>query len=185
MSRTDEDWCEDYAELEARLTTSQTAAKAWKAFARRCRNMVVKEMVEMQDTHRMLQGIMNNAKRNPGLLLAALVLEAAQDGVELGNRASECMGWAFEHYLNNHPEGPNYLEVTLEGGDHKPIYVTVQRPGGKTPHQLRQLAEGQLAMCEEANREALILRDQLLDQIEELKESVCPDPSCNTNNPRT
>ncbi len=143
-------------------------AKAWKAFARNCRKTILKEFVEMQDTNRMLQGIMANAKNNPGLLLAALVLEASQDGVEVGNRASECMGWAFAYYLSNHPEAPNYLEVTLGNGADK-IYVTVQRPTGKTPHQMRLEAEGKLAMAEEAIREHIALRDKLLSELEGLK----------------
>ncbi len=40
------------------LAVSEKWSKTWKAFARRCRGMIVKEMVEMQDTHRQLAGIM-------------------------------------------------------------------------------------------------------------------------------
>jgi len=144
-------------------------AKAWKGFAKRCRGMIVKEMVDMQRLHAHLQQIMDNARNNPGLLLASLVMEAAKDGIEVGSRASECMGWAFAHYLSNHPEAPNYLEVTLEGADHRPIYVTVQRPGGMTPHQMRKAAEGKLAMAEEAIREHIALRDRLLSELEDFK----------------
>jgi hypothetical protein len=159
--------------LERELEVATKWAGAWKGFARRVRAMLVKEMVEMHQTHMQLQGIMANARNNPGLLLASLVLEAAKDGVELGSRASECMGWAFAHYLSNHPEAPNYLEVTLAGGDHKPIYVTVQRPDGKTPHQMRMEAEGKL----EALKKAL--------SIDKCDLIFCPDPACPQNNPRT
>lgn len=137
------------------LEVSQKWAAAWKGFAKRTRRMIVKEMVQMQETHRQLVDIMDKARTNPGLLLAGLTMEAAQQGMELGNLASECMGWAFAHYLSNHPEAPNYLEVTLTGVDQEPIYVTVQRPGGKTPHQLRMAAEAE--------------RDRLRSELEALK----------------
>jgi hypothetical protein len=151
------------------LAVSQKWAAAWKALAKRCRGMILKEMVEMQDLHRQLQRTMDNARNNPGLLLAALVFEANKDGVEIGSRAAECMGWAFEHYLSNHPEAPNYLEVTLEGGDHKPIYITIQRPGGKTPHQLRREAEGKLAFAEDAVKAHVKFRDELLAERDKLR----------------
>ena len=134
---------EELNRLRKQVRISWKWAAAWKAFAKRCRKMIVKEMVEMQQTHAQLQQIMANARNNPGLLLSSLVMEAHKDGVEIGSRASECMGWAFAHYLSNHPEAPNYMEVTLEGSDHKPIYVTIQRPGGKTPHQMRREAEAE------------------------------------------
>jgi hypothetical protein len=142
--------------LHVELEVAQKWASAWKAFARKARGMVVKEMVEMQQLHRQLQAMLDNGRNNPGLLLAGLVYEAHKDGVEIGTRATECMGWAFAHYLNNHPEAPNYMEVTLEGGDHQPIYVTIQRPGNtKTPHQLRREAEAE--------------RDKLRMELESLK----------------
>jgi hypothetical protein len=149
-------WDELYIDsLHRELEVAHKWAGAWKGFARRCRGMIVKEMVELQQAYALVEDMLERGRNNPGLLLAALVLEAAKEGLEVGSRASECMGWAFAHYLSNHPEAPNYLEVTLEGGDNKPIYVTVQRPGGKTPHQLRVEAEAD--------------RDKLRIELESLK----------------
>jgi hypothetical protein len=151
------------------LDVSRKWAGAWKAFARRCRGMIIKEMVELQQASAHVQDMLERGRSNPGLLLAALVLEAHKEGLEVGARATECMGWAFAHYLSNHPEAPNYLEVTLEGGDNKPIYVTIQRPDGKTPHQLRMKAEGELHFCEDANKAALVLRNELLAERDQLR----------------
>ena len=46
----------------------------------------------------------------------------------------------FLGLLQEHPEAVNYLEMTF-GSPQGPILVTVQRPGGASPHSLRAMAE--------------------------------------------
>lgn len=98
---------------------------------------------------------------NPGLALAKMVVKFNTTpppndvAALLGAHACECLGWAFLEYLQQHPEAPNYLEVTLLGEQNEPMYVTVQRPGGKTPHQIRVEAETE--------------RDRLRSELESLK----------------
>ncbi|MEB3234655.1 MAG: hypothetical protein VKM98_04425 [Cyanobacteriota bacterium] len=46
----------------------------------------------------------------------------------------------FLGLLQEHPEAVNYLELTF-GSPEGPILVTVQRPGGASPHSLRVVAE--------------------------------------------
>ena len=56
----------------------------------------------------------------------------------------------FLGLLKEHPEAVNYLEITY-GSNQGPVIVTVQKPGGASPHELRAMAE----------REAKGLREQL------------------------
>jgi hypothetical protein len=101
-------------------------AWAWKRLAKRYQRMYAWSMA------------------NPGLALAQVVMTIntqappeSDVAALIGMQACEALGWAFQNYLHEHPEAKNYLEVTLMGADEKPLYVTVQRPGGKTPHQMR------------------------------------------------
>lgn len=119
-------------------------ALPWKALAKRQRKVFNAAYVNLQQMLARVEDMLERGRSNPGLLLAGLVMEAHKEGLEIGCLASECMGWVFAHYLSNHPEGPNYLEVTLENEGATPIYVTVQRPTGKTPHQMRMEAEAEL-----------------------------------------
>jgi hypothetical protein len=64
----------------------------------------------------------------------------------------------FLGLLKEHPEAVNYLEITY-GSNQGPVIVTVQRPSGASPHELRTMAErevkglqGELATAREALR---------------------------------
>jgi hypothetical protein len=60
----------------------------------------------------------------------------------------------FLGLLQDHPEAVNYLQLTF-GSSEGNILVTVQRPGGATPHNLRAMAEQE---AREAKQEAEQLR---------------------------
>ncbi len=70
----------------------------------------------------------------------------------------ELLAGMFLGLLNEHPEAVNYLEITY-GSNQGPVRVTVQRPSGASPHELRTMAEqevkglqGELATAREALR---------------------------------
>jgi hypothetical protein len=70
----------------------------------------------------------------------------------------------FLGLLQDHPEAVNYLQLTF-GSSEGNILVTVQRPGGATPHNLRAMAEQEArnlrAELATAKREAKALRAEL------------------------
>ena len=68
----------------------------------------------------------------------------------------------FLGLLKEHPEAVNYLEITY-GSNQGPVIVTVQKPGGASPHELRAMAE----------REAKGLREQLATAREALQRLRC------------
>jgi hypothetical protein len=70
----------------------------------------------------------------------------------------ELLAGMFLGLLKEHPEAVNYLEITY-GSSQGPVIVTVQRPSGASPHELRTMAEqevkglqGELATAREALR---------------------------------
>ena len=106
---------------------------------------------------------------NPGLSMARHILSLHDGNGDrndiadmVGIQACETMGWAFAEYLRVHPEAPNYLEATLlNGTGHEPVFVTIQRPGGKTPNQLKDEALKRVKILE-AENEALENRNRVL-----------------------
>lgn len=161
---------EYYADrLQERLWFMTDRAGAWKKLAKLWRKNFTDSYSKLDDLIGKTEHMLQQGRDNPGLLLAGLVLEAHKEGHEIGNRASECLGWAFQNYLSNHPEAPNYLEVTLGSEPGKQIFVTVQRPTGKTPHQMRVETEGKLHFAEDAIKAHLTLRDELLAERDRLR----------------
>lgn len=128
-------------ELRTELQRARRTSAAWKDLARGYREMAKLAV----DPDRLFAGMVGKALRDP------------EFGIDsIGRRAVECLAWAFQELLYNHPEGKNYIECSLEAGDGgPPVYVTIQRPGGKTPHQLRMEAEAE--------------RDRLRAELEGLK----------------
>jgi hypothetical protein len=70
----------------------------------------------------------------------------------------------FLGLLEDNPKAVNYLQLTF-GSFKGPILVTVQRPGGATPHNLRAMAEQEArrlrAELVKAGQEAKALRAEL------------------------
>ena len=54
------------------------------------------------------------------------------------------MAGMFLGLFERHPDAKNYIEMTFSSRL-GPVLVTVVKPGGKTPHALRDEAERQLA----------------------------------------
>ncbi|MBU6250956.1 MAG: hypothetical protein KGO47_07320 [Cyanobacteria bacterium REEB417] len=65
-----------------------------------------------------------------------------ETGFTAGMRGSgpQLLAGMFMGLLQEHPEAVNYLQLTF-GSPEGPILVTVQRPGGASPHSLRAMAE--------------------------------------------
>ena len=72
-------------------------------------------------------------------------------GIEIGHETAsftagfrgsgpQLLAGMFLGLLQEHPEAVNYLQLTF-GSPEGPILVTVQRPGGTSPHDLRAMAE--------------------------------------------
>lgn len=77
-------------------------------------------------------------------------------GINIGNgsmdvgmkgNAAQLIAGMFLGVFEKHQDATNYLEMTF-GSPQGPIVVTVIRPGGKTPDQLRREAERKLAEYE-------------------------------------
>jgi len=60
--------------------------------------------------------------------------------------AAALMAGMFLGMFERSPDAKNYIELTFSSKA-GPVLVTVVRPGGRTPHQLRMDAERQLAEC--------------------------------------
>jgi hypothetical protein len=154
---------EKYAEsLERDLEAVRARAAAWKQLAKISRHAA------------------KMAMDRPGLLLANMMIHADRIPEELGIVAGECLAWAFAGLLQDHPEAPNYLDLIMKDSNGVSYVVTVQRPGGKTPSQLKD--------------EAIVERDKLKNELETLIRNIgidqcnkvfCDEPGCPKNNPRT
>lgn len=66
--------------------------------------------------------------------------------VEAEAPAATLMAGMFMGMFERHPDAKNYIECRFSSKQ-GPILVTVTRPGGKTPHELRREAEAKLAEC--------------------------------------
>ena len=64
--------------------------------------------------------------------------------MELSGTAPTLMAGMFLGMFEKYPGAKNYIEFTFSSRM-GPVLVTVVRPGGKTPHQLRLEAEAKLA----------------------------------------
>ena len=85
--------------------------------------------------------------------LAATIADPMLTGINIGNGTfsmgmeglgPQLVAGMFLGLFEKYPDAKNYIEVTF-GSRMGPILVTVMKPGGKTPHQLRSEAERQLA----------------------------------------
>jgi hypothetical protein len=65
-------------------------------------------------------------------------------GVDMDGLGPQLVAGMFVGMFEKHQDAKNYIEVTF-GSCIGPIVVTVVRPGGKTPDQLRREAERRLA----------------------------------------
>lgn len=82
--------------------------------------------------------------------LVQTIAEPMITGINIGNGSMQIGAQAdmqvkllagmFLGMFERYPDAKNYLEVRLDS-DRGPILVTVVRPGGNTPHQLREAAE--------------------------------------------
>ena len=85
--------------------------------------------------------------------LAATIADPMLTGINIGNGTfsmgmeglgPQLVAGMFLGLFEKYPDAKNYLEVTF-GSRMGPILVTVMKPDGKTPHQLRTEAERKLA----------------------------------------
>jgi len=67
----------------------------------------------------------------------------ANGGIEIKAEIPGAMAGMFMGLFENEPDAKNYLEFRFQSSQ-GPILVTVVRPGGKTPHELRIEAESKL-----------------------------------------
>ena len=67
-------------------------------------------------------------------------------GMDIGLEGAgpELVAGMFLGMFEKHRDAQNYIELTFESSS-GPVLVTLMRPGGKTPHQLRREAEEKLA----------------------------------------
>ena len=81
-------------------------------------------------------------------LLSKAIADPLLTGIQIGNGTlnigvegpgPQLLAGMFLGMFEKHPDAKNYIEVTF-GSHMGPILVTVMKPGGKTPHQLRQEA---------------------------------------------
>jgi hypothetical protein len=99
--------------------------------------------------------LLSDALANPTLTgIAIHQNEATIGGAGPG---PQLLAGMFLGLLQDNPKAVNYLELTF-GSPEGNILVTVQRPGGATPHNLRAKAEQE---AREAMREAEYLRGDL------------------------
>jgi len=79
-------------------------------------------------------------------------------GIEIGSKTAsvtagfqgsgpQLLAGMFVGLLQEHPDAVNYLQLTF-GSLEGPILVTVQRPGGTSPHGLRAQAEQRVRQLE-------------------------------------
>jgi hypothetical protein len=161
MSKTDEDWCDDYNELESKYD------HLTKLFADTCEetsnriNLFKGRAASWKKLAKQYKQTFEHFSARPGQMLALMMLEAETKDTPIGNMAAECMAWALQALLIKNPQAKNYVEVTLDAPDGSQFFVTIQRPDGKTPNQLKD--------------EALKERDAALAEVESLREVVQQD----------
>jgi hypothetical protein len=106
--------------------------------------------------------LLSDALANPTLTgMAIHKNEATAGGAGPG---PQMVAGMFLGLLQDHPEAVNYLQLTF-GSSEGNILVTVQRPGGASPHNLRAMAEQEArslrAELAEAKQEVEYLRRDL------------------------
>jgi len=77
-------------------------------------------------------------------LLAGMSIGNGTIDVEMQGAGPQLMAGMFLGMFERYPDAKNYIECTFSSPK-GPILVTVVRPGGKTPHQLRAEADKKLA----------------------------------------
>jgi hypothetical protein len=100
--------------------------------------------------------LLSNALANPTLTGMTIHRDNATLGA--AGPGPQIIAGMFLGLLQDNPKAVNYLELTFRSSEGN-ILVTVHRPGGATPHNLRVMAEQE---AREAKREAEQLRAQLL-----------------------
>jgi hypothetical protein len=98
---------------------------------------------------------LTDALANPTITGMAIHENSATVGC--AGPASQVVAGMFLGLLEDNPGAVNYLQLTF-GSPQGTILVTVQRPGGASPHDLRIMAERE---AREAKREAECLRQDL------------------------
>jgi hypothetical protein len=121
-----------------------------------------------QDNRRLM-----DALSNPELTGMALEQNAMTMGMR--GRGPQLIAGMFLGLLDENPEAVNYLELTF-GSSRGRILVTVHRPGGATPHNLRAMAEQEArnlrAELAEARQGAEYLRGDLATAREAVRRLV-------------
>jgi hypothetical protein len=103
---------------------------------------------------------------NPTMTGLAFHQNSATAGI--AGPGAQMLAGMFLGLLKDHPEAANYLELTF-GSSEGNILVTVHRPGGATPHNLRAMAEQE---ARAAKRVAEYLRGDLATAQEAVRRLV-------------
>jgi hypothetical protein len=105
---------------------------------------------------------LSDALANP--TLAGIAIHKQQATMGSAAPGAQMIAGMFLGLLEDNPKAVNYLELTF-GSSEGNILVTVHRPGGATPHNLRAMAEqearGLRAELATAKQEAKALRAEL------------------------
>jgi len=110
--------------------------------------------------------LLYDALANPTLTGMAFHRDSATIGAACPG--AQMVAGMFLGLLQDHPEAANYLQLTF-GSSEGNILVTVHRPGGATPHNLRAMAEQE---ARAAKREVEQLRGDLATATEAVRRLV-------------
>ena len=107
--------------------------------------------------------LLSDAFANP--TLTGLAIHQKEMTVGAAGPAAQMLAGMFMGLLQDNPKAVNYMELTF-GSPEGNILVTVHRPGGATPHNLRAMAEQEArnlrAELVKAEQEARRLRAALM-----------------------
>jgi hypothetical protein len=109
---------------------------------------------------------LSDALANP--TLTGIAIHKQQATMGFAAPGAQMIAGMFLGLLQGNPKAVNYLELTF-GSSEGNILVTVHRPGGATPHNLRALAEQE---AREAKQEAECLRGDLATAREAVRRLV-------------
>jgi hypothetical protein len=109
---------------------------------------------------------LSNALANP--TLTGIAIHKQQATMGFAAPGAQMIAGMFLGLLQDNPKAVNYLELTFGSSDGN-ILVTVHRPGGATPHNLRAMAEQE---AREAKQEAEHLRGDLATAREAVRRLV-------------
>ena len=105
---------------------------------------------------------LSNALANP--TLTGIAIHKQQATMGFAAPGAQMIAGMFLGLLQDNPKAVNYLELAF-GSSEGNILVTVHRPGGATPHNLRAMAEQEArnlrAELAKAKREVKALRAEL------------------------